>query len=49
MPHGVTKISLFEAHMGQKLNTPLSNLAPNSSPKNLNWEEAKQANMHGRF
>ena len=40
-PHGVTKISPFEAHIGRKLNTPLSNIATNSSPNNLNWESAK--------
>ena len=42
-PHGVTKISPFEAHMGRKPNTPLSNIATNSSPNNLNWESAKHA------
>ena len=42
-PHGVTKISPFEAHMGRKPNTPLSNLATTSSPTNLNWENAKHA------
>ena len=35
-PHGVTKNSPFEAHMGRKLNTPLSNLATTSSTTNLN-------------
>ena len=30
-PHGVTKISPFEAHMRRKSNTPLSNLATTSS------------------
>ena len=29
--------------MGRKPNTPLSNLATNSSPNNLNWENAKHA------
>ena len=38
-PHGVTKISPFEAHMDRKPNTPLSNMATNSSPNNLNWEK----------
>ena len=42
-PHGVTKISPFEAHSGRKPNTPLSNLATTSSPTNLNWENAKHA------
>ena len=42
-PHGVTKISPFEAHMGRKPNTPFSNLAKTSSPTNLNWENAKHA------
>ena len=42
-PHGVTKISPFEAHMGRKPNTPLSNIATNSSPNTLNWESAKHA------
>ena len=42
-PHSVTKISPTEAHMGRKSNTPLSNLATNSSPNNLNWENAKHA------
>ena len=42
-PHGVTKISPFDAHMGRKPYTPLSNLATNSSPNNLNWENAKHA------
>ena len=40
-PHGVTKISPFEAHMGRNPNTPLSNLATTSSPTNLNWEMQK--------
>ena len=39
--HSVTKISPFEAHVGRKTNTTLSNLATNSSPNNLNWENAK--------
>ena len=42
-PHSVTKISLFEAHMGRKPNTPTSNIATSSSPNNLTWESAKQA------
>ena len=42
-PHGVTKITAFEAHMGRKANTPLSNIATNSSPNNLNRENAKHA------
>ena len=42
-PHSVTKISPFDAHMGRTPNTPLSNLATNSSPNNLNWENAKPA------
>ena len=42
-PHGVTKMSPFEAHMGRKPNTPLSNLATTSSPTNLTWENAKHA------
>ena len=42
-PHGVTKVSPFEAHMGRKPNTPLSNIVTNSSPNNLNWERAKHA------
>ena len=42
-PHGVTKISSFEANMGRKPNTPVSNIATNSSPNNLNWESAKLA------
>ena len=42
-PHGVTKISSFEAHLGRKPKTPLSNIAANSSPNNLNWESAKHA------
>ena len=29
--------------MGRTPNTPLSNLANNSSPNNLNWENAKHA------
>ena len=40
-PHSVTKISQFEAHMGRTPNTPLSNVATSSSPKYLNWENAK--------
>ena len=36
-PHGVTKVYLFEAHMGRKPHTSLSNIATNSSPNNLNW------------
>ena len=42
-PHGVTKISLFEALMGRKLNIFHSNLATTSSATNLNWENAKHA------
>ena len=37
------KITPFEAHMGRKANTPLSNITTNSSPSNLNWENAKYA------
>ena len=33
----------FEAHLGRKPNTPLSNIATNSTPNNLNWENAKHA------
>ena len=40
-PHGVTKISPFEAHMRRKPNTPLSNIATSSTPNKLNWENAK--------
>ena len=39
-PHSITKISPFEAHMGRTPNTHLSNVATNSSPNNLNWENA---------
>ena len=42
-PHGVTKMSPFEAHLGRKPNTPLSNIATNSTPNNLTWEKAKHA------
>ena len=42
-PHGVTKVSPFEANMGRKPNTPFSNIATRSSPNNLNWESAKHA------
>ena len=42
-PHGVTKVSSFKAHLGRKPKTPLSNIAANSSPNNLNWESAKHA------
>ena len=42
-PQGVTKITPFEAYMGRKTNTPLSNITTNSSPNNLNWENAKHA------
>ena len=42
-PHSITKISSFEAQMGKKPNTPLSNIATSSSPNNLNWESAKYA------
>ena len=41
--HGVTKISPFEAHLGCKPNTLPSNIATNSTPNNLNWENAKHA------
>ena len=44
-PHGVTKISPFEAHLGRKPNTPLSNLATTSSPNNLIRENAKHASL----
>ena len=40
-PHGTTKITTCEAHLGRKANTPLSNITTNSSPSNLNWENAK--------
>ena len=30
-PHRTTKITLLEAHMGQKLKTPVSNIATTSS------------------
>ena len=42
-PHGVTKISSFEAQMGRNPNDPLSNVDTNSSSNNLNWESAKHA------
>ena len=42
-PHSVTNFSPFEADMGRKPKTPLSNIATNSSPNNLNCESAKQA------
>ena len=42
-PHSVTKISPFEAHLGRKPNTPLSNVATSSSTNNLNWESAIHA------
>ena len=41
--HGVLKITPFEAHLGQKANTTLTNIATISSPNNLNWENAKHA------
>ena len=41
--HGVTKLKSFEAHMGRKPNTPLSNVATSSSANNLSWESAKHA------
>ena len=44
-PNGVTKISPFEAHMGRKPNTPLSNVATTSSANNLKWENAKNARL----
>ena len=37
----MTKITPFDAHMGQKANTPLPNTTTNSSPNNLNWEKSK--------
>ena len=40
-PLSVTKTSPFEANMGRKLNTPLSNVATSSSPITLSWENAK--------
>ena len=45
-PHGVTKISPFEADMGRKPKTPISNVAISSSPKFLYWEKAKHASLH---
>ena len=42
-PHDVTKNSPFEAHMGLKPKTPLSNIATSSTPNNLSWENAKHA------
>ena len=45
-PHGVTKISPFEAHMGRKPNTPMPNVATSSSPNNLSWENAKHACLY---
>ena len=42
-PHGMTKITPFEAHMGRKSNTPISNITTNSLLNNLNWENAKHA------
>ena len=45
-PHGITKISPFEAHMGRKPITPLYNLTTTSSPTNLSWEKAKHANLY---
>ena len=42
-PHSVTKVSPFEAHMGRKPNTLLSNVATSSSPNNLIWESSKHA------
>ena len=47
-PHGVTKYSPFEAHMGRKPKTSLSNVATSSSPNNLNWESAKDACLDGK-
>ena len=38
-PRGITKKTPFEAHMGRKVNNPLSNKATNSSPDNLIWEK----------
>ena len=42
-PHGVTKISPFEANMGRKPNTPLSNIATSRTPNNFDWENTKHA------
>ena len=39
--HGVTKIPSFEAYMGRRANTQLSNITTKNSPINLNWENAK--------
>ena len=47
-PHGVTKISPFEAHLGRKPNTPLSNLATTSSANNPIRENAKHACLDRR-
>ena len=41
--HGETKFSPFEAHLGRKPSTHLSNVATTSSPNNLNWENAEDA------
>ena len=41
--HGETKFSPFEAHLGRKPSTLLSNVATNRSPINLNWENAEDA------
>ena len=42
-PRGITKITPYEALIGRKANTPLSKIATNSLPSNLNWENAKHA------
>ena len=42
-PHGMKKITPFEAHMGRKANTPLSKIATKSSPIILNCKSAKHA------
>ena len=48
-PHGVTKISLFGAHMGRTPNIPLSNIAKTSSPNNLNWDNAEHACLDQKY
>ena len=48
-PHGITKITPFEAHMGRKANILLYKIATNSSPNNLNWENAKHACLDRKF
>ena len=42
-PHKVTKIPPFEAHMGRKAKTPLSNITTKKTTNNLNWDNAKHA------